>query len=142
VREVEFLGVVIGPEGIKMEKEKVKGVLEWLTLKCVKDVQKFLGLANYYCRFIKGFATVVRPLHDMVKKDKRWEWTERQEEAFKELKKRFTEEPVLAAPDIDKKMRMEVDASDYATGGVLSMECEDGLWRPVAFLSKSLNKTE
>ena len=49
VREVGFLGVVIGPEGIKMEKEKVKGVLEWPTLKCVKDVQKFLGLANYYC---------------------------------------------------------------------------------------------
>ena len=49
VREVGFLGVVIGLEGIKMEKEKVKGVLEWLTPKCVKDVQKFLGLANYYC---------------------------------------------------------------------------------------------
>jgi len=48
IREVGFLGVIIGPEGIKMEKEKVKGVLEWLTPKCVKDVQKFLGLANYY----------------------------------------------------------------------------------------------
>jgi len=49
VREVEFLGVVIGPEGIKIEKEKVKGVLEWPTSKCIKDVQKFLRLANYYC---------------------------------------------------------------------------------------------
>ena len=49
---------------------------------------------------------------------------------------------MLAAPDLDKKMRIEVDTSDYATGGVLSMECEDRLWRPVAFLSKSLNKTE
>jgi len=73
VREVDFLGVVIGPEGIKMEKEKVNGVLEWLTPKCVKDVQKFLGLANYYRRFIEGFATVARPLHDLVKKDKKWE---------------------------------------------------------------------
>ena len=109
VREMEFLGVVIGPERIKMEKEKVKGVLEWPTPKCVKDVQKFLELANYYRQFIEGFALVARPLHDIVKKDKKWEWTERQEEAFKELKKRFTEEPVLAAPDIDKKMRMEVD---------------------------------
>jgi len=142
VREVEFLGVVIGPEGIKMEKEKVKGILEWLTPKCVKDVQKFLGLANYYHQFIEGFAMVARPLYDMVKKDKKWEWTEKQEEAFRELKKRFTEEPVLAVPDLDKKMRMEVDASDYATGGVLSMECKDGLWRPVAFLFKSLNETE
>ena len=58
------------------------------------------------------------------------------------MKKRFIEEPVLAAPDIDKKIRMEVDALNYVTGGVLSMECEDGLWRPVAFLSKSLNETE
>ena len=127
VREVEFLEVVIGPEGIKMEKEKVKGVLEWPTPKCVKDIQKFLGLANYYCRFIKGFATVTRPLHDLVKKNKKWEWTEREENAFKELKERFTKELVLAAPDIDKKMRMEIDASDYVTGGILSMECRDGL---------------
>ena len=71
VREVDFLGVVIGPEGIKMEKEKVKGVLEWPTPKCVKDAQKFLGLANYYCQFIEGFATVARPLHDLVKKNKK-----------------------------------------------------------------------
>ena len=139
---MEFLGVVIGPEGIKMEKEKVKGVLEWPTLKCIKYIQKFLGLANYYHQFIKGFTMVARPLHDMVKKDKKWEWTDKQEEVFKELKKRFTEEPMLAALDIDKKMRMEVDASDYAMGGVLSMECGDGLWRPVAFLYKSLNETE
>ena len=61
---------------------------------------------------------------------------------FKELKERFTKELVLAALDLDKKMRMEVDTSDYAIGEVLSMECEDGRWRPVAFLSKSLNKTE
>jgi len=62
VREVGFLGVVIRPEGIKMEKKKVKGVLEWLTPKCVKDVQKFLGLVNYYRRFIEGFTvTTQRP---------------------------------------------------------------------------------
>ena len=97
------MGVVIGPEGIKMEEEKVKGVLEWLTPKCIKDVQKFLGLANYYHQFIEGFVAVARPLHDIVKKDKKWEWTERQEKAFKELKEWFTKEPVLAAPDIDKK---------------------------------------
>jgi len=77
VREVGFLGVVIGPEGIKMEKEKVKGVLEWPTPKCVKDMQKFLKLANYYHQFIEGFSSIARPLHNMVKKDKKWDWTER-----------------------------------------------------------------
>jgi len=59
---------------------------------------------------------------------------EKQEEVFRELKERFIKEPVLTAPDLDKKMRMEVDASDYATRGILSMECKDGRWRPVAFL--------
>ena len=70
----------------------------------------------------------------MVKKDYKWDQTERQERALRELKERFTKEPVLVAPDLDKKMRMEVNASDYATGGVLLMEGEDALWRPVAFL--------
>ena len=137
VREVGFLEVVIGPDIIKM-----KEVLEWLTLRYVKDVQKFLGLANYYCRFIEGFAAIARPLHNMVKKDKKWDWTERQEKVFRELKERFTKEPVLAAPDLDKKMRIEVDASDYAMERVLSIEGGDGKWKPVAFLLKSLNKTE
>ena len=78
----------------------------------------------------------------MVKKDKKWDWTVKQEKVFRELKEKFTKEPVLAAPDLDKKIRMEVDALDYVIGGVLSMEGKDGLWRPVAFLSKSLNETK
>jgi len=104
IKEVEFLGVVIGLERMKMEEGKVKGVTEWPAPKCVKDVQKFLGLANYYCRFIEGFVSIARPLHDIVKKDKKWEWTGKQEKAFEKLKRRFTEKPVLAAPDLDKKM--------------------------------------
>ena len=83
---------------------------------------------------------MARPLHNLVKKDKKWEWTEKEEKAFQELKERFTKKLVLVAPDINKKMRMEVDASDYVMEGVLSMECKDGLWKPVAFLSKLLNE--
>ena len=77
MRKVGFLGVVIGPEGIKIEEEKMKGVLEWPILKCVKDVQKFLGLSNYYHQFIEGFALIARPLHDLVKKNQKWNWTEK-----------------------------------------------------------------
>ena len=62
--------------------------------------------------------------------------------AFKKLKRVFTTRPVLVAPDLDKEMRVEADASEYITGGVLSMKCEDEKWRPVAFISKSLNKAE
>ena len=78
----------------------------------------------------------------MVKKDQKWEWTERQEEVFRKLKEKFTKEPLLAVLDLDKKIRMEVDVLDYAMEGVLSIECEDRIWRPVAYLSKSLNKME
>ena len=81
-------------------------------------------------------------MHDTVKKNRKWEWTEKQEKVLKKLKKRFTQKLVLAALDLDKKMRIEVDASDYATGGVLSIEYKDELWKSVAFLSKSLNETE
>ena len=66
----------------------------------------------------------------------------RQKKSFEALNKWFTTEPILVVPDLDKKMRMKVDAPDYATGRILSMECEDGKWRLIAYLSKSLNKME
>jgi len=69
VKEVDFLRVVIGPEGIKIKEEKMKRVLEWLTPIYVKDVQKFLGLVNYYCQFVESFVAIARPLYDMVKKN-------------------------------------------------------------------------
>jgi len=142
VREVEFLGVVISPKGVEMQKEKVAGVLNWQAPRNVKEVQKFLGLANYYRRFIKDFAKIAAPLHILVRKEQKWKWEKEQKEAFGKLKAVFTIEPVLAIPDIDREMRVEVDASDYATGGVLLTKCEDGKWRPVAFILKSLNATE
>ena len=142
VREVGFLGGIIGEDGGRMEKEKVQGVIEWPVPKSMKDVQKFLGLANYYRQFVKDFAMIAKPLHETTRKDKKWNWGERQQKAFEELKKRFTMEPVLVTPDLDKKMRIEVDASDFAMERVLSMKCEDERWRPVAYISKSLNEAE
>jgi len=73
VKEVKFLGVVIKSKRIKIEEEKMKGVLDWPTLKGVINIQKFLELANYYHQFIKDFATIARPLHNIIKKDQKWE---------------------------------------------------------------------
>jgi len=101
-----------------------------------------LGLANYYKRFIKNFAKIAAPLHILVRKEQKWKWEKEQEKAFGKLKEVFTTEPILAIPDIDREMRVEADALDYAMGGVLSLRCENGKWRPVAFISKSLNTTE
>jgi len=105
-------------------------------------MRKFLGLANYYRRFIKDFARVARPMNMLMRKDEKWRWEEPQQKAFDELKQVFMTKPVLAAPDLDKEFRVETDASNYATGGVLSMKCSDEKWRPVVFISKSLSDTE
>jgi len=126
VREIEFLGVVISPRGVEMQKEKVEGVLNWPVLQNIKEVQKFLGLANYYRRFIKDFARIVAPLHILVRKEQKWKWEREQKKAFERLKVVFTTESILAIPDINREMRVEADASDYAIGRVLSTKCEDG----------------
>jgi len=73
VRKIRFLGVVIGPNGIEIEKEKVDGVLSWPEPKNVKDVRKFLSLINYYRRFIKNFAQVARPINTLTQKDVKWQ---------------------------------------------------------------------
>ena len=86
VREIDFLGLVMGSEGIKMQEEKVAGVLEWLRPKIIKKVQKFLGLANYYRQFIKDFARIAKLMHKLVRKNEKLNWGEEQEKAFEQLK--------------------------------------------------------
>jgi len=125
VREVGFLGVIIGEDGVRMEKEKVQGVIEWPISKNMKNVQKLLGLANYYRRFVKDFATIAKPLHKMTRKETKWNWGKRQQKVFEELKRRFMTEQVLVTPDLDREMRVEADASDFVMRGILSMKCED-----------------
>ena len=71
VREVEFLEVVIGPKGVEIQREKIEGVLNWPAPKNIKEVQKFLGLTNYYRRFIKNFAKIAAPLHMLVRKEQK-----------------------------------------------------------------------
>jgi len=142
VREVGLLGVIIEEKGVRMEKEKVQEVVEWAVLKNVKNVQKFLGLANYYRQFVKDFAKIARLLHEMMGKEIKWSWGEKQQKAFEKLKKRFMTELVLVTPNLDREMRVEVGVSDFATEGVLSIKCEDERWRPVTYIFKSLNEAE
>jgi len=142
VQKVNFLGVVMGQGKIEMEEDKVAGVLNWPIPKMVRDVRKFLGLANYYRQFVKDFAKLARPLNNLTRKEEKWRWEDEQQKAFKQLKMVFMSQPLLVAPNLDKKFRVEVNVSNFATGGVLSIKCENNKWRPVAYISKSLKETE
>ena len=120
--EVEFLGYVVGSSGIKMSTTKVDAVLSWKAPNSLTEVQSFLGFANFYRRFIKDYFKVARPLTELMKKvtGMKWAWTKEADEAFRELKTRFTMAPILAHFDATKPVVIEIDASDFAIGAVLS----------------------
>jgi hypothetical protein len=142
VEKIEFLGLILSENQVEMDPIKIKGVLEWPVPRKVKELQSFLGFINFYRRFIEDFSKVARPLHDLTRKDAKWVWEEKHQEAFEILKTKITSAPILVQPDVTKPFKLETDASDFATGAVLSQLCDDEKWRPVGFLSKSLNPAE
>jgi hypothetical protein len=125
-----------------MDPAKLKGVLDWPAPKTVKEVQSFIGFGNFYCRFIKGFSHLAHPLHDLLKKDKKFVWSEKCQESFDQLKKRFTEELVLMMPDHSKPFQIQVDSLLFATGGILTQMDTNGDRHPCTYLSKSLTKEQ
>jgi hypothetical protein len=141
-KETDFLGFIISTEGVKMDPKKVATVQEWPTPKTVKDVQSFLGFANYYRRFIEGYSGIAAPLTEITKKEKGFTWGEEQERAFRRLQKVFLSAPVLAMYDPRRPTRVETDASDYALGAILTQQCDDGKWRPVFFHSRKFSGAE
>ena len=126
-----------------MDPHKVSVVQQWETPTCVRDVQSFIGFANFYRRFIHGFSSIVAPMIATVKKDTKFEWTSACQKVFDLLKKRFTTAPILAHFDYEKECIVETDASDNASAGVLSQyNSENGKLHPVAFFSRKHSAQE
>jgi len=123
MEEIPILGVIVGKGQIKMEQEKIKAVKEWKTPGKVKDMESFLGFANFYKCFIQNFSHIAKPLNELKGK-KEWKWEEEHQKVFEERKERITSQPVLALPRRKKKFRVEMDVSGHAIGGVLSQEQE------------------
>jgi len=141
--EVEYLGVIISQNSVKMDPVKVAGVTEWPIPSNRKEVQSFLGFTNFYRRFIQGFSHLAHPLFDLTQKDTEWRWGAEEQSAFDSLKEQITTAPILALPDNSRPFWIEVDSSDFTTGAILSQQSpEDNKWHPVAFLSKSLSPVE
>jgi hypothetical protein len=125
-----------------MDPVKIEAVVNWPILESLKEVRSFIGFANFYRRFIKDFSKICRPLHDLSKKDVLFVWGPSQQQAFDQLKTAFTTEPVLAIWTPERLTRIEVNASGFATGGVIYQKCEDTYWHPIAYWSQSINKAE
>ncbi len=140
---VTFLGHIIARGQVRMDPEKVRAVLDWPRPDTRKQLQRFLGFANFYRRFIRNYSRTAAPLTALTSPARPFHWSSEAEGAFLDLKKRFTSAPILINPDSSRQFVVEVDASDVGVGAVLSQRSpEDNKLHPCAFLSHRLSPTE
>ena len=142
VKTVKFLGSIITTNGIQMDNEKVKAIREWPEPRNLKEVQAFLGFANFYQRFIQGYSQICTPLTKMTKKEQPFYWECEQKEAFGKLKKKFISAPILASFDPERKIILKIDASDQALGSCLSQPDAERRLHPVAYRSRKFSGPE
>ena len=141
-KEVSFLGHFVSADGVRCDPAKIEKVHAWTAPKCVKDVKSFLGLASYYRRFIKGFATIANPLTALTKKENKFIWSEKCQQAFDELKELLTNAPILVQPLHEGKYILDTDASNFGLGGVLSQVRPDGSEKVIGYASRTLSPAQ
>ncbi|XP_039759590.1 uncharacterized protein K02A2.6-like [Pararge aegeria] len=140
--KVEFLGFVINGEGIHPAPSKIEAVVKTPEPQNVQELQAFLGLYNFYERFIPHKATILEPLHRLLDKSQTWQWTQRERDAFNKAKQLLTFETTLVHYDLYKPLILTCDSSQYGVGAVLSHVMENGQERPIAMSSRTLNSHE
>uniref|UniRef100_A0A3Q7EC56 Reverse transcriptase domain-containing protein n=1 Tax=Solanum lycopersicum TaxID=4081 RepID=A0A3Q7EC56_SOLLC len=118
-QEIKFLGHLVSKNNVRMDHKKVQAIVDWQAPFHVKDLRSFLGLANYYRKFIAGYSKKAAALTDLLKKDTKWVWSEWCDEAFQNLKNAIASEPILKLPDFELPFEVHTDASDKAIGGTM-----------------------
>jgi len=139
---VDYLGHCIDGEGLHTTDKKVKAVQQAPRPSNPQQLQSFLGLVQYYGKFVPNLATLLNPLHSLLHKNVKWCWTENCEKAFQEAKEALSSATVLAHYDPQLPLRLAADASSYGLGAVISHVFSDGSERPIAYASRSLTTSE
>ena len=139
---VDYLGLILEKGVTRMDPAKITGISNWPTPTTVKQVRSFLGFCNFYRPFIYQFSHIARSLNELTKKETPWKWGEQQQQAFEELRRRITSEPVLQQPRLDQQFEIEVDASGFAIGAVLMQRDETGKRHPIAYFSATLTEAK
>ena len=142
VKEIPYLGLIIITEGVKMNSAKVSIIVKWLTLMNVKDVQSFLSFTNFYQRFIYDYSKLAFPLTHLIKKDVPFEWTTECQSAFDALKKAFSSDVILRHYNLNLKIVVETDVSDYVSEGILSQYNKNDVLHLIAYFFKKHNSAE
>ena len=141
-QNIEFLGHIVGKDGLKPEPGKIDKVKELKAPTNVKGVRSILGLYSYYRKFIKNFSKIAKPLNQLLKKDEKFQWTEEHQKAFEILKQKLIEYPILQYPNFEKEFILITDASGIGLGAILSQLNKDGKEIVIAYASRSLRGAE
>ena len=137
LKEIQYLGHIISRNGIRMDTTKLDVINEWPIPKNFHELRSFIGMCAYYRRFIEKFSYIVDPLYDLTKKNIKYHWTDKTNEAFKKLKEKLTSQPVLTLPDLSKPFEVQCDACGDCLGAVLLQE-----EHAIAYESRRLNTDE
>ncbi|MCO5575734.1 hypothetical protein L7F22_029537 [Adiantum nelumboides] len=122
LQEIQYLGHIISKNGIRMDPAKLEVIKDWPNLRNLHEVRSFIGMCAYYRRFIEKFSLIAGPLHDLTKKNIKYVWTEKRQQAFDTLKQKLISQPVLALPDLSKPFEVQCDACGDCLGAVLLQE--------------------
>ncbi|GBC33499.2 1-phosphatidylinositol 4,5-bisphosphate phosphodiesterase-like [Rhizophagus irregularis DAOM 181602=DAOM 197198] len=141
-RNIEFLGHIVGNDGLRPDDKKIEKIKEMKAPTTVKEVRSFLGLCSYYRKFVKNFSKIARPISDLRKKGIPFIWGREQQEAFEKLKEKLIQYPILRHPDWKKEFLLITDASGKGLGAVLSQKDEKGKEVVIAYASRSLLPAE
>jgi len=135
--ETEYLGCIIGQGGVKTDPVKTQAIWDWTAPKKIKEIQCFLGFSNFYPRFIEGFSRTAKPLYARTKKESigNWEWGDKEQQAFDELRTKLTTAPVLVYFNPLPPTKIETNTSKYICSGLPSQQCQDSKmetsWVPI-----------
>ncbi len=142
VHKVEYLGHMIDADGIHPMESKVEAISKAEPPKNVSELRAFLGMVNYYGKFLPCMSTTLGPLYHLLKSDSEWEWSHEQETAFEKCKSLLASDSVLVHYDPNRQLTLACDASSYGIGCVISHIMDDGSERPIAYASRTLTKSE
>ena len=142
VPQVEYLGHLIDEKGLHPTPSKVKAVTDTPTPHNVLELRSFLGLVNYYSKFIPNCSIILSPLYSLLQKNSRWTWNSTEDDCFKQAKELLTSPRLLVHYDLNKKILLSTDASSYGIGAVLTHQMEDGSEQPIGFASRTLSPAE
>lgn len=142
-QQVEYLGHVFDKDGVHPNPDKVKCILDAPSPQNIKQVQAFVGLCNYYSRFLPKFSQTLQPLYSLLKKDVKFHWGTEQQESFERIKRLFVSNNVLQHYNPNYQLKLETDSSGYGLGCcLLTRPDEDHPWLPIQFCSRTLNSSE